>query len=415
MKSIYRLIPNLLLIPIAVSVSEAQWVQTNGPFGGKVYSMAEAGNNLFAGTYGGVVFRSTDSGDSWIPVNNGLTGNMVISFAESGDYLFAGTNASVFRSSDNGDSWINVNNGLTNIRDVKLAVSNGSLFVGVHGWITPFTTRYNPGGMFRSTDSGNSWSPMNNGLTNDNIRAIAVSGNNVFAGTDGGVFRSVDNGNSWVPVNNGLTSSYVYSLDSGVGALFVGTYHGVFRSTDAGATWIPVNNGLISTNGVSIAASGAAVFAGTNSGGVFRSSDSGNSWFPINNGLLNTQVYSLTVSGANLFAGVSDSIVWRRPLSDMLVPDAIRPTRNTPMIFGFGQNGMVHARKIIEFAIPHNGWVNLNVYDSKGKKAATLVNAVLAPGTHHATFDGTGLSGGIYFLRIQAKGFNRTQRVILEK
>jgi hypothetical protein len=39
--------------PIFTPLGLAQWVQTNGPYGGFVYSFAVSGTNLFAGTDGG--------------------------------------------------------------------------------------------------------------------------------------------------------------------------------------------------------------------------------------------------------------------------------------------------------------------------------------------------------------------------
>src|ERR1043165_4599232 len=41
------------------------WVGTNGPPGADVIALAANGSEVFAGTQGGGVFRSTDSGDSW--------------------------------------------------------------------------------------------------------------------------------------------------------------------------------------------------------------------------------------------------------------------------------------------------------------------------------------------------------------
>jgi len=44
--------------------------------------------------------------------------------------------------------------------------------------------------VFLSTNSGTSWTAVNTGLTNTEIRALAVSGTNLFAGTFGrGVWR----------------------------------------------------------------------------------------------------------------------------------------------------------------------------------------------------------------------------------
>ena len=153
----------------------AQWLQTNGPYGGIVQCFAVSGTNLFAGTYGGV-FLSTNNGTSWTAVNTGLTNTDVFSFAVSGTNLFAGTNGGVFLSTNNGTSWTAVNTGLTNTYVRSFAVSGTNLFAGTYG-----------GGVFLSTNNGTSWT--NTGLTNTDVYALAVSGTNLFAGTNGGVWR----------------------------------------------------------------------------------------------------------------------------------------------------------------------------------------------------------------------------------
>jgi hypothetical protein len=78
--------------------SNAQWVQTNGPYGGGVLCFATSGTNLFVGTYGGV-FLSANNGTSWTAVNSGLTDLIVFSLAVSDANLFAGTNSGVSRRS----------------------------------------------------------------------------------------------------------------------------------------------------------------------------------------------------------------------------------------------------------------------------------------------------------------------------
>ncbi len=84
-------IPVLFLLSLMhAGVAHAQWVHTNGPYGGQIISFAVSGTNLFAGTEGGV-FLSTNNGTSWTEVNTGLTSTSVIAFAASGTNLFAGT------------------------------------------------------------------------------------------------------------------------------------------------------------------------------------------------------------------------------------------------------------------------------------------------------------------------------------
>ena len=84
-----------------VPLINAQWVQTNGPYGGTVNCFAVSpngagGTNLFAGADGGGVSLSTDSGISWKKVNSGLTNNTVNALAVSGTNLFAGTRATEY-------------------------------------------------------------------------------------------------------------------------------------------------------------------------------------------------------------------------------------------------------------------------------------------------------------------------------
>ena len=86
---------------------------------------------------------------------------------------------------------------------IALATSpNGQIFVGTQG-----------GGVFRSMDDGGTWTGVSNGMTDTNVRALAInSASHIFAGTFSGVFRSTDNGDSWIPVNSGLEFALVMSL-----------------------------------------------------------------------------------------------------------------------------------------------------------------------------------------------------------
>jgi len=297
MKTVFRFLLVMFSLFTNINSSFAQWVQTNGPGGGNVLSLAVNGTNLFAGTYGGGVFLSTNNGTSWTTVNTGLTNTIVRSLAVNGTNLFAGTNGGVFLSTNNGTSWTEVNTGLpTNTTVRSLAVNGTNLFAGTNG------------GVFLSTNNGTSWTAVNTGLpTNTTVRSLAVNGTNLFAGTyGGGVFLSTNNGTSWTTVNTGLTNTDVYSLAVNGTNLFAGTYGGgVFLSTNNGTSWTAVTTGLTNTIVFSLAVNGTNLFAGTNGGGVFLSTNNGTSWTEVNTGLTNTTVWSLAVNGTNLFAGTN--------------------------------------------------------------------------------------------------------------
>jgi len=309
MKNLYVLIA--ISFVIFSSSLNAQWVQTNGPYG-YVHSFAispDLSGNLFAGTVGGTIFRSTDNGTSWTAV---FAGTYVDALATSDTNIFAGTDGGVFRSTNNGTTWTAA--GLTNnVYPQALAISDTNLFAGTY-----------QSGVFRSTNNGISWTSVNSGLVGDalKITALFVSDTNLFAGTwGGGVFHSTNNGTTWVAASNGLTSNNVHAFTISGTNLFAGTYFGsgVYLSTNNGTSWTAVNNGLTNSNVRALAVSGANLFAGTDGGGVFLSTNNGISWTAVNTGLTNIVVNALLISGTNLFAGTNDG-VWRRSLSEMILP-----------------------------------------------------------------------------------------------
>ena len=130
MTNTFRFLFVVFSIFTTVNPLYAQWIQTNGPYGGEVYSFAVSGTNLFAGTYNSGVFLSTNNGTNWSAVNTGLTNTDVNALAVSGTNLFAGTSGGVFLSTDNGSSWTGASTGLTNTTVHALAVVGTNLFAG---------------------------------------------------------------------------------------------------------------------------------------------------------------------------------------------------------------------------------------------------------------------------------------------
>jgi LruC domain-containing protein/uncharacterized repeat protein (TIGR01451 family) len=69
----------------------------------------------------------------------------------------------------------------------------------------------------------------------------------------------------------------------------------------------------------------------------------------------------------------------------------------------------------ISFSLPKGEFATVKIFDMSGKEVAQLVNGEMKAGTHEYQFDGSKLSSGIYFYRINTASFTDTKRMILVK
>lgn len=69
----------------------------------------------------------------------------------------------------------------------------------------------------------------------------------------------------------------------------------------------------------------------------------------------------------------------------------------------------------IQFALPQEGQVSIQVYDMTGRMVATLVDGNFAAGRHTVQFDARDLSSGMYIYRLTAQGLSITNKMTLVK
>ena len=74
----------------------------------------------------------------------------------------------------------------------------------------------------------------------------------------------------------------------------------------------------------------------------------------------------------------------------------------------------------IRFEIPATGGITnaatkLSVFNSLGQQVAQLVNDVLSPGAYEVDFDGSGLSSGVYYYRIESGEYSDMKKMMLVK
>jgi hypothetical protein len=432
---------------------------------GYVEALAVSGTNVFAGTNDGGVFLTADSGAHWTAVNNGLTDLQVRALIVSGANLFAGTNDSIFLSTNNGANWTLVNNDYDNIYTIcNFAVLGSNIFVGSLG-----------GGIFRSTNNGTNWTSASSGLTPGGngmaVLAFAVSGTNIFAATWEGVFLSANDGASWSSVSTGLTTLHVNVLAVSGANLYAGTQGaGVFLSTNNGASWTAVNAGLPASTSISaLACLGTSIFAsGVYGGGIyvanqttlpveltsFTASSKQNSielkWktaTEINN--YGFDVERKTIDNEQLTMNNWSKIGFAEGSGTTNAPKEYSFTEKNistgkyfyrlkqidrdgkftysqsvevevgvaPKAFGLSQNypNPFNPSTTIEYSLVASGLVSVRVYDVLGREVASLVDERQEAGRYSVRLDASKLSSGFYYYTLSAGASVSTRKMLLLK
>ena len=100
----------------------------------------------------------------------------------------------------------------------------------------------------------------------------------------------------------------------------------------------------------------------------------------------------------------------------------VAPELAVPDDFALGQNypNPFNPSTTFQVALPHTGRVTLAVYDILGREVARVHDGLLTYGMHTFQWNGrsatgTPLSSGVYFLNMEAEGFNATRKMMLVK
>lgn len=67
------------------------------------------------------------------------------------------------------------------------------------------------------------------------------------------------------------------------------------------------------------------------------------------------------------------------------------------------------------FSIAAKGHVTLKIYNLEGREVATVVNDALEAGSYKMPFDAGHLASGVYYYKLEAKGFSDTKKMVILK
>ncbi|MDE0685452.1 MAG: hypothetical protein OXI63_21200, partial [Candidatus Poribacteria bacterium] len=269
----------------ATQFSTAQWMHGNGPPAGPV-------RNIFAASDGTVyailqtgIYRLTADVTAWTRLDAGIPiGESLMPMAAHSGRLYIVAADEIFASDNRGETWITL--GPRPKGDAVELVITGAEEASSSQVSIALYLALRDSGIFRSTDGGAQWTPLNDGLTGEKISAVAAVEKTVFAATENGLYRLDSDIWKKLPLD---TSGAVCSLAVSGHNLYAGIGHEflvrltpsemdevmrdnrwhfakIFHSTDLGASWTEIwhENQYLPTGppaGITVLATGKTLLA----------------------------------------------------------------------------------------------------------------------------------------------------------
>lgn len=327
----------------AAGITSAQWTALGpGNIGGRIRAILidrTNTNRIWLGSVSGGIWKSTDAGASWSPVND-FMGNLSIS-----SLVMDPTNANIL--------YAGTGEGFYNADAVRGA------------------------GIFKSTDGGTSWSQLSSTNPANNsdwyyVNRISIHPTDstiVLAATNNGVYRSTNAGSTWSKVFFSRTLDISFDPNNGNKALLGGASGNIAYSSNAGASWTTVTvasgGGRVEVAYAKSTANTAYICSDQNNGDIYRTSDTGQTWTKMTNANhLNgqgwydntiwvdpTDANHLVVGGLDLYRSTNGGVNWTK-------------ISNWANNMYYGYPSVPHADHHIIISDPgYNGTTNRKIYN----------------------------------------------------
>ena len=416
------------------------------------------------------IFKSEDGGESWEMKVNGIVEKEGITFrgiaidptdsqivyaaAEIASWTWAGqevlgrefdrTKGVIYKSTDGGENWQVVWRGenlaryiLIDPRDTDVLYVSTGIFDREAANSDHTTNTPGGEGVLKSTDGGQTWQRINNGITNlyvgtlfmhpeDPDILLAGTGNNAFP--DGsGVFLTTDGGENWDKVLEEGVQSVEFAV-SNPSIAYAGNPGFIFKSTDGGKNWQSTLQRSVTNVGWGAPGVEAGfpidfqvdpvnpdrIFANNYGGGNFMSADGGISWVDASTGYTGAQVRSIAVSPTQpgtLYAAARSGIFGTYDGGGLWVG------LNYPQASGLEWNAVAVDPDDAEHVLAANNWSGIIYESADGGQSWTLSDIpwtnmqgwraiVFAPSDTDTVYAGAGAFGsaGVFDNRLPAAG-----------
>ena len=358
-------------------------------------SLTGVAGNLGTNEFGGqtdtnLIFRTTNGGTSWNPVNNfigpkprGICGLNVIN-----DSIIVGVGrvrgpVYFLKSTDKGATWVtkSMSNYAADLMDIYFTSPDSGFVVGGNG--APNET--SNGIILHTTDGGATWK-------------------NVFTSSQTGEWCWKIN---FPSKNIGYTS---LQRDTGKVVNFV-------KTTDGGKTW---QENFLKSNGYYVQGIGfindSVGWAGGNTTyTTLETTDGGSSWHDANFGKRVNRIRRIN----NSVAYAMGETIYK--YKDWSPATSVAKQNILPKDYNLKQNypNPFNPSTTIEFTIPpnikNNSLVLVKVYNSVGQEIRTIFDEVKEPGNYKVFFNAQGLPSGVYYYELITEDLKVTKKMIYLK
>lgn len=368
----------------------------------------------FAGTNNGI-FSAKNWNGSFKNTSSGLTNKRIKSLFTAGLKVFAGTEEGIFSSTDYGSSWTSEISGL----------AGQSLFIKSFCLLSDTIFIATKGGIYKSALNQIKWKPS--GFEGKIINNVHSAGNYLFAGTNSeGVAYSSNFGNTWIFLNDGLNGLNVKFVKSYMNNLYAVLENYGFYMRTFEELKLPVELESFSSenNNNHIKLSWTTITEKNNRGfEIQRKTDLLNEYITIgfvkgagnstsktmytyiddisklNQTLIKYRLKQVDYDGSFSFSKESkvETIIAANPVLFQNFPNPFNPTTS------------------IKYSVSKEAKVTLTLFNTIGQKVKELVNEVKPAGYYEVLLDASQFSSGIYYYRLAAGSTIITKKLIIQK
>ncbi len=297
----YSMLPNVGYIATN-NTAAVIFTLPSSPIAGDVYKVAGVGAGgwiiaqnanqmIAAGNLSATVFQSWKAGNSsarnWSAIASSADGTKLVATVNNG---------TIWTSTNSGATWTNLNNSGTRYWSSVAASSDGTKLAATVGYTVNSANQ--SGYVFASSDSGATWAQQNNsGSRKWSCIASSADGTKLVAAEYNGQIYVTNSVSNWSA--NGSPTAFwtsVASSASGSNLVAVANSGQIYTSINAGATWISRVSGTTNWIAVASSADGSRLVATASGGQTCVSTDSGVTWIAQN----------LSVTGQTSAASSSD-------------------------------------------------------------------------------------------------------------